>query len=69
MSYQERITFDPAVCGGRAVIRGMRYPVELVLELLAAGVSVEEILGDHPDLEADDVFAALGYATLAVAVP
>ncbi|MCU1639801.1 MAG: hypothetical protein JWN03_76 [Nocardia sp.] len=67
MSNLERITFDPAVCYGKPVIRGMRYPVELLLELLSAGVTVEEILGDHPGLEADDVFAALGYAALVVA--
>lgn len=69
MSNLERITSDPAVCYGKPVIRGMRYPVELLLELLAAGVPVEEILGDHPDLEADDLFAALGYAALLVAAP
>ncbi|WP_330183720.1 DUF433 domain-containing protein [Nocardia sp. NBC_01503] len=69
MSNLERITFDPAICHGKPVIRGMRYPVALLLELLAAGVSVQEILGDYPDLEADDVFAAIGYAALAVAAP
>ncbi|MRH90354.1 DUF433 domain-containing protein [Nocardia sp. SYP-A9097] len=69
MSNLERITSDPAVCSGKPVIRGMRYPVEMVLELLAAGMPVEEILGDHPDLEADDVYAALGYAALVVAAP
>ncbi|WP_067569143.1 DUF433 domain-containing protein [Nocardia acidivorans] len=67
MLIQERITFDPAICHGRPVIRGMRYPVGLLLDLLAAGVPAEEVLDDHPELEADDVFAALGFAALMVA--
>lgn len=66
MSNLDRITSDPAICHGKPVIRGLRYPVELLLELLAAGMPVEEILGDHPDLEPEDLFAALGYAAFVV---
>jgi uncharacterized protein (DUF433 family) len=59
----ERITIDPAICHGKPTIRGLRYPVELILDLLSSGMSNEEILGDYPDLERDDILAALAYAT------
>lgn len=59
---QERITIDPAICHGKPCIRGMRYPVELILELLSAGMTTEEILADYPDLEREDILAALAYA-------
>ncbi|MBI4672436.1 MAG: DUF433 domain-containing protein [Chloroflexi bacterium] len=58
----ERITLDPAICHGKPSLRGLRYPVELILELLSAGMSHEEILADYPDLEEDDIRAALAYA-------
>lgn len=57
-----RITIDPAICHGKPCIRGLRYPVENVLEWLASGMSVEEILADYDDLERDDILAALSYA-------
>ena len=57
-----RITMDPGVCGGRPCIRGMRIRVCDVLEMLADGVPVEEILRDFPLLEAADVTASLLYA-------
>lgn len=57
-----RITIDPEVCHGKPCIRGLRYPVESVLELLASGMRDEEILGDHPDLEREDILAVLVYA-------
>ena len=57
-----RITSDPAICHGKPCIRGMRYPVESVLEWLASGMAIEEILADYPDLERDNIFAALSYA-------
>lgn len=57
-----RITIDPTVCHGKPVLRGLRYPVENVLEWLSAGMTPEEILRDYPDLEADDIRAALAYA-------
>ncbi|MBM4007890.1 MAG: DUF433 domain-containing protein [Planctomycetes bacterium] len=58
-----RITTDAAVCGGRPCIRGMRMRVRDVLELLASGASIEEVLRDHPSLERDDVLAAIAYAS------
>ncbi|MDP2786557.1 MAG: DUF433 domain-containing protein [Pseudomonadota bacterium] len=58
----ERITMDPAICHGKPCIRGLRYPVEGVLEWLAAGMSTEEILADYEDLEREDILAVLSYA-------
>ena len=58
----DRITVNPAQCGGRPCIRGMRIRVIDVLDMLAAGLSVEQILEDYPDLEADDIIAVLQYA-------
>lgn len=58
----ERITFNPEQCGGRPCIRGMRIRVIDVLELLAAGLTTEQVLDELPDLEALDVQAALRYA-------
>lgn len=57
-----RITVDPAICHGKPCIRGLRYPVETILELLGGGMSFEEILADYPDLEPDDIRAACAYA-------
>lgn len=65
MSRLDRITSDPAICHGQPTIRGLRYPVESLLELLASGMSIEEIIGDHPDLERDDLLAALEFGALA----
>ncbi|ARI84259.1 MULTISPECIES: DUF433 domain-containing protein [Microcystis] len=58
-----RITVNPRQCGGRACIRGMRIRVSDVLDLFAAGLSAREILDEMPDLEADDLKAALLYAS------
>lgn len=58
-----RITIDPEVCHGRPVIRGLRYPVEAMLEYLAAGDSVDDLLNEFPDLERDDLLACLEFAT------
>jgi len=58
----DRITIDPAICHGKPCIRGLRYPVENVLEWLASGMSSEEILADYEDLEREDILAALSYA-------
>lgn len=68
MSRLGRITIDPTVCHGKPCIRGLRYPVEVLLGLLAAGMSAGEILGDYADLEHDDILAALEYAALAARV-
>ena len=58
----DRITSDTAICHGKPCIRGMRYPVENVLEWLASGMTIEEILADYEDLEREDVLAALSFA-------
>jgi uncharacterized protein (DUF433 family) len=58
----ERITIDPAICHGKPCIRGLRYPVETVLEWLASGMSTEDILADYEDLERADIQASLAYA-------
>lgn len=58
----DRITYHPQVMGGRACIRGMRVPVSLVVKLVANGMTVEQILREYPDLEAEDVHQALQYA-------
>ena len=63
MSWKERITTSPGQCSGRPCIRGMRIRVIDVLDLLAAGLSREEVLEELPDLEAEDVDAALRYAS------
>jgi uncharacterized protein (DUF433 family) len=62
----DRISTDPEICHGKPTIRGLRYPVELIIELLASGMSVDEILGDYSDLVRDDVLAALEYAALSL---
>jgi uncharacterized protein (DUF433 family) len=63
MNLIERITIDSEICHGKPTIRGLRYPVELLLELLSSGMTPEEILADYEDLEYEDILAALSYAT------
>ena len=58
-----RITIDPAVCHGKPCVRGLRYPVENILELLSSGMTHDEILADYEDLERADLLAVLAYAT------
>jgi uncharacterized protein (DUF433 family) len=58
----DRITIDPKQCGGRPCIRGMRIRVIDVLDLFAAGLTAEQILDEMPDLEKDDLTAALTFA-------
>lgn len=62
VSHLDRITVDPEVCHGRPIIRGMRWPVQTILELLVSGMSYDEILGDHPELEREDLLASLEFA-------
>lgn len=59
----ERITADPKQCGGRPCIRGMRIRVSDVLDLLASGLSPQEILDEMPDLELEDISASLRFAS------
>ena len=57
-----RITIDTAICHGKPCVRGLRYPVETLLELLSSGMTHDEILADYEDLEHDDLLAVLAYA-------
>ena len=65
MSRLDRITTNPEVCHGKPTVRGLRYPVEMLLELLASGMTIDEIVEDYPDLERDDLLAALEFGALA----
>jgi len=59
----KRITMNPEICFGKPTIRNMRYPVELILELLSAGMTTQEILDDYPSLTEEDIQACLVFAT------
>jgi len=64
----DRITIDPEICHGKPTIWGLRYPVDNFLELLAAGMTIIEILEDYSDLEREDILACLQYASKLVHV-
>lgn len=66
MILNNRITVDPEICHGKPCIRGMRWPVEVILDMLQAEMSFEEILDDHPELEKEDILASLQYARFLV---
>jgi uncharacterized protein (DUF433 family) len=57
----KRITIDPEICHGKPTIRGLRYPVDNMLELMASGMSIEDLLLDYPDLEKEDFLACIDY--------
>lgn len=61
-----RITVDPEVCHGKPCIRGLRYPVEVILDQLSSGMTAEDVLADFPDLEKADIDACLSYAARVV---
>lgn len=58
----KRITHDANICHGKPCIRGLRYPVEFILELLSSGMEIDEILADYDDLEREDILAVLLFA-------
>lgn len=64
MSLLDRITINPEVCHGKPCIRNMRWPVEIILDMLGSGMSTEEILEDHPELEKEDILASLNFVRL-----
>lgn len=66
MEHLERITIDPDICHGKPCIRGMRWPVEVILDLLGSEMTIGEILEGHPELEKEDIIASLNYARLLV---
>ena len=59
-----RITIDPEVCHGKPCIRGMRWPVEVIIDMLGSGMTTEQILDDHKELERDDILASLNFVKL-----
>lgn len=54
------------ICHGEPVVRGMRWPVEVILDMLSSGMTIEQIVADHPALEKEDIIACLNYARLSV---
>ncbi|MFN8485057.1 MAG: DUF433 domain-containing protein [Anaerolineae bacterium] len=58
----DRMTINPDICHGKPTVRGLRYPVETILELLSSGMAIDEILADHEDLEREDILAVLAFA-------
>ncbi len=59
----QRITLNPEICHGKPCIRGLRYPVEFILELLSSGMTTDDILEDYDDLEPADILAVLAFPT------
>jgi len=62
----ERVTVDQAICHGKACVRHMRWPVEVIIDLIASGMSFDDILNDHPELEKEDILASLFYAKISL---
>lgn len=67
-SLLSRITINPDICHGKPVIRNLRYPVESMLEYLAAGDAIEDVLAEFPDLEREDLLACLEFAAQSLRV-
>ncbi|WP_448517853.1 DUF433 domain-containing protein [Rhodoflexus sp.] len=61
-SLLNRISIDPDICHGKPCIRGMRFPVEVVLDMLGSGMTIAEITEDHPELEAAEILACIQFA-------
>ncbi|MBE0638201.1 MAG: DUF433 domain-containing protein [Bacteroidales bacterium] len=59
----KRITLNPDICHSKPTIRNMRYPVEMILDLLSSGITTQEIINDYPAIESDDIKACLAYAS------
>jgi len=64
MNQMDRITIDIEICHGKPCIRGMRWPVEVIIDMLGSGMTTDEIVEDHPELEKEDILAALNFAKL-----
>ena len=58
----DRITINAEICHGKPTVRGLRYPVESLLEMMASGMTIDELLNDYPDLQREDFYACLVYA-------
>jgi uncharacterized protein (DUF433 family) len=66
MNRISRITISPEVCHGKPCIRGMRWPVEVIIDMLSSGMSIAQIIEDHPELEREDILASLDYAKISL---
>jgi uncharacterized protein (DUF433 family) len=66
MKLIERITISQNICHGKPCVRNMRWPVEVVLDLIGSGMTFEEIIHDHPELEREDLLACINFARLSV---
>lgn len=66
MSRINRITIAPEISHGKPCIRGMRWPVEVIIDMLSAGMTIEQIVEDHPELEREDILASLDYAKISL---
>lgn len=64
MTMLQRITINPSIMHGKPAIRGMRWTVEMILDLLSSGMTSQEIIEDHPELEKEDILACLQFAKL-----
>ena len=64
MSQIDRITIDPDICYGKPCIRGMRWPVEVIIDMLGSGMTIDQITKDHPELEKEDILASLNFVKL-----
>lgn len=62
--YLDRITIDAEICHGKPCIRNMRWPVEVIMDMLGSGMTTDEILEDHQELEKEDILASLNFAKL-----
>ena len=61
-----RITIAPEISHGKPCIRGMRWPVEVIIDMLSSGMTIEQIVEDHPELEREDILASLDYAKISL---
>ncbi len=66
MSRINRITRAPEISHGKPCIRGMRWPVEVIIDMLSSGMTIEQIVEDHPELEREDILASLDYAKISL---
>jgi len=67
MYQSNRITLDKDICHGKPCVRGMRWPVEVIIDMLGSGMSMDDIVDDHPELEKEDILASLNFAKLYMA--
>ena len=64
MNYLDRITINSEICHGKPCIRNMRWPVEVIIDMLGSGMTIEQIIDDHKELEREDILASLNFAKL-----